>query len=89
MKTKYKVLLGLSIAQVIGALFIKKYYGAIKSWWGNVAGVFAFLLPIQICLFLMQRDPDISKRKAVFAKVLFWFITFTFCSGGIATLIES
>ena len=88
MKTKYKVLIGLSVAQVIGATHIKKYIGNIETWWGNAVGVFAFLLPIQICLLLLQRDPNISKRKSMVAKVVFWFIIFAFCAGGIVTLIE-
>lgn len=88
MKTKYKVLIGLSVAQAIGATHVKKYIGNIETWWGNAVGAFTFLLPIQICLWMLQRDSSISKRKSIAAKVLFWFISFAFCAGGIATLIE-
>ena len=88
MKTKYKVLIGLSVAQVIGATYVKKYIGNVETWLGNAVGVFAFLLPIQICLWMMQRDPSISKRKSIAANVLFWFISFAFCAGGIVTWLE-
>ncbi len=84
MKKHYKILSAIVLAEFIVIYIMSQNNIKIQSFIGSALGVFAFFLPIQILLFLLSKDTDASKRKRVFAKVVFWFICFCYLSALIA-----
>lgn len=83
MKKQYKILSAIVLAEFIVIYIMSQNNIKIQSFIGSALGVFAFFLPIQIILFLLSKDADVSKVKRAFAKVLFWFI----CSCYLCTII--
>ena len=51
MKKQYKILLAVIIAEFL-FLFYFIPENSIQSWLGNAVGVFVFMLPVQVLLFL-------------------------------------
>ena len=87
MKARYKVLIGILVAEwwILKQLNSIEY--KVEFWLGNVIGLAIVFLPIQIILFLLSRDPDRKEKTRFFCKILFWFINVCYVGGGIATLI--
>lgn len=59
----------------------------VDNWIGSAIGTFVFLAPIQILLFLLSKDNNLSKRTQMCCKVVFWFISICYILGGVASLV--
>lgn len=74
MKRRYKKLLLVILVEYVLGLILMENYIKIQSFIGSAIGVFVFFLPIQILLFLLSNDDNISNTKRIIAKIVFWFI---------------
>ena len=83
-KKRYIILLTVVFAEIIIISALNKINVKADSFVENAAGLFLFLLPIQILFFLLSKDKNISERNRVFAKVVFWFIIVCYIAGAMA-----
>ena len=88
MKKHYAILLYVFAAEMIAVLIMSAMNVTAQSWLGNAIGTLLILLPVEILLFLLGRDKDVSKNKRLCATIGFWFIALCYCLGGVLTLIE-
>ena len=86
MKKRYSILLSVIAVEFFVISILEKNNIGAQSWIGNAIGIFIFMLPIQILLFLLGKDNAISERKQMCCKVAFWFICICYVLGGIASL---
>ncbi len=87
MEKKYTILLSIIITEFIIISAFDKMKIQAQSWLENAIGLFLFLLPIQILLFLLSKDNRISKNKRTFFKIVFCFILICYLIGAITTII--
>lgn len=87
MKKKYTILLSIIITEFIIISALDKMKIQAQSWLENAIGLFLFLLPIQILLFLLSKDNRISKNKRMCFKIVFCFIFICYLIGAITTII--
>ncbi|MBQ5591457.1 MAG: hypothetical protein IIU80_00745 [Clostridia bacterium] len=89
MKKSYKILLIIiGIEFLFVAPLLNELNVQVQSWLGNAIGVFVSFLPIEILLYLLSKDEKLSVFKRGFAKVAFWFITFSYVASGVAEAIQ-
>lgn len=88
MKKQYSILLSLIVINCFIVSILSKYNVKVQSWAGNAIGAFAFLLPIQILLFLLGQDQNFANKKRTYFKVAFWFVNICYILGGIASLVQ-
>jgi len=87
MKKQYILLLSVFAVEIFIVAILNERNIKVQSWIGNAIGVFIFLLPIQILLFLLgHNEMFIAKRRMCF-KVAFWFINICYLLGGVASLV--
>lgn len=87
MKRKYKLLLNVLGIEYFIVIILSKLNIKVQSWIGNAIGSFVFLLPVQILLFMLGRDEDLSNEKRMCFKIAFWFINICYLAGGVASLV--
>ena len=88
MKKQYKILLAVIIAEFL-FLFYFIPENSIQSWLGNAVGVFVFMLPVQVLLFLLSKEEKYTDKKRKVFKIIFWYINLCYVGGAIATFIEA
>ena len=88
MKRKYAILLSIVGIEFLVVSILNKSNVKVESWIGNAIGTFIFFLPVQILLFSLSKDKELSTKKQVCCKCAFWFIIVCYFLGGIATLIQ-
>lgn len=88
MKKQYKILLAVIIAEFL-FLFYFIPENSIQSWLGNAVGIFVFMLPVQVLLFLLSKEEKYTNKKRKIFKIVFWYINICYIAGGVATFIES
>ncbi len=74
MKKKYKILLIILCAEILILSALSKANLKVESTTGNAVGVFVCFLPLEILLFMLARDENISKNKRVICNLAFVFI---------------
>ena len=74
MKKIYKILLIIFGIEFMIASQLGKNDIQIQSKVGKTIGGFVFFLPIQILLYLLGKDNNISKAIKLLFKILFWHI---------------
>ncbi len=87
MKPKYKWMLYLLAAEFFLLIMLNKSGMRVESWVGSAIGILITILPIQILLFMLSRDENISQNKRMCFKVAFWFVIICYCLGGAAMLL--
>ena len=85
-KKRYIILLSVVFSEIIIISALDKMNIKAESFVENAAGLFLFFLPLQILLFLLSKDKNISERKRVFAAIVFWLIIVCYIAGAITTL---
>ena len=85
MKKKYIILCLIISIEILIVLFLNKNNIKIQSWMGKAAGVFVFLLPVEILLFLFSRDNKFFKKRKCFT-IVFWFIIICYVLGALASI---
>lgn len=74
MRKSYALLLRMIAIDFFIVFAMNKMGIKIASWFGNALGIFIFLLPIEILLFLLMRDENVSTTKRLCCRLTFWFI---------------
>lgn len=87
MKNIYKVLLLLFIIEIIIIAILRENNLIVQSYLGNAIGVFLFLLPIQILLFMLSKDNDLTRKIRLCLLIVFWFINICYVGGGVTLLL--
>lgn len=87
MKKIYKILLIIFGIKFLIVSQLSKHNIQIQSKVGKTIGGFVFFLPIQILLYLLGKDDNISKAKKMLFKILFWHINICYLAGVIATFL--
>ncbi len=88
MKKQYSILLFIILAEFTIVSVLEKMNIQAHSWLENATGLFLFLLPIQVLLFLLSKDNKFSKNKRICFKMFFWFLIVCYLLGAIATIIH-
>lgn len=87
MKNRYMLILLLFSIEIFVVSILSVRNIRIQSWLGNAIGVFIFLLPIQILLFMLGRDERFDEKKRLCFKCAFWFLAICYVLGGVASLM--
>ena len=87
MRKQYTLLLHLFVIEIFIVSILNEKNIKIQSWVGNAIGMFIFLLPIQILLFMLGRDERFTEKKKMCFKIAFWFIVICYLLGGIVSLV--
>lgn len=87
MKNIYKVLLLMFIIEIIIIAILRENNLIVQSYLGNAIGVFLFLLPIQILLFMLSKDNNLTRKIRFCLLIVFWFINICYVGGGVALLL--
>ena len=88
MKKIYKYLLAVIIVEICIVSVLDRAGFHVQSWIGNAVGAAVLFLPIEMLLFILGRDGDLSKGWRACCKVAFWFVLISYLAGGIALLAE-
>lgn len=86
-KKIYMILLSVFGIEIFIISMLNERNVKFESWIANAVGTLMVLLPIQILLFLLERDEHITPKRRLVLKIVFWFITICYILGGVATLM--
>ena len=75
MKKKYKILIGIIVAEFVLIEILSVCNVKIDAFPLNLIGAVIFVIPMLIMLFHLSREESFSKRKRIVFKVLFWHFT--------------
>ena len=87
MKKIYKLLILFAVVEFIVVCLLRANNFKIDSYLGNAIGVFLFLLPIQILLFMLSKDNNLTRKIRLCLLIVFWFINICYVGGGVALLL--
>lgn len=88
MKKKYKILIIVISVEFFILGIMNKLGMKAVTWLENFVGIILCFLPIQILLFMLSRDKDISSSKRIIPTIAFWFINICILLGAVATALE-
>lgn len=86
MKQKYKVLLFIFFVEILVISILRACDVKIESLVGAALGMFLFLLPVQVLLYMLSNDEKFSNRKRKWFWISFWFINVCYCSAVVGSL---
>lgn len=86
-KKRYIVLISVINIQILVVSFLSQNNVIAQTWVGNAIGTVIFFLPIQILLFTLSKDNDLSIWVKSCCKIGFWFVIICFLLGGIALMV--
>ena len=88
MKKIYKILILVIAVEFFILSILNKLEIKALSWIGKTVGVIFCFLPLQILLFCLCRDENITVKKRIWFVIVFWFINICILLGGILTAME-
>ena len=85
---QYKILAGLIAVEYLILACMNVNGTRMETFTGKLIVVIVFLVPILRLLYLLGEDEKVTMKIRNICKVIFWFVIFCTCAGGIATILE-
>lgn len=87
MKKNYKILIGILLIEYFLLSILNKLNIQINSKVGTIVGLILIFMPVQILLYLLSRDFQISMKARILSKALFFSISIWCLAGIIVKLL--